>query len=769
MACSENTSFRSFHSSSHSSDVDFENNSSDHFASYQVSVLDHSGPGVIFVRKSKDEEAAHRIDEEMEKYFEELYLSAGPTLSTLHPAALSPGCLVALRLPLPSCSWHRARLLTSTPSPTLLLLDRGRTVTPKPANLFKLPDFLSDLTAAPPTAVRCHLFGVEPGQAVERREEMEMLLHIGETITMRRRGPAWSVHGEVSLPVDLVLSRVESHDPFAPREVVEESLTGLLRIAQFEDEESELLDKTVEESLDDDDVVEESLEFGHVQPMTPSPRFRWPDPELPSEPSFLARGTYVDDAGQIYLQLHSHRRTIRTIKKILNEKLRDSRPDCAKENFKEQQEVCVRWKDGDWYRGRFLGYQSSRDGDSETYDKAVVLLVDYGNMYLATVTTDLRSTIYAERVPVQVLQAVLHNIVPAGQPDRETWGENFLDYLNDEINYAQPGHNALLKVRLVGQGDSFPLPVTVETESECGECQRGFCKHISMDLGSLVSSLELQGLGVLKAGRRAALYHQRLIQERKAFQFFHPLAPGSYPETNVDLLLVSLTPASHLLPPEHFLPRLPSLDLKEVGLAPGGLLQVMRIAEVTEWNEVMIQPWGEEGSLLWEKVQAYLRLVEPHKHCRPDCPQQHQHIDHALCANQLQEQCSDALVSAPVLAPRPGVGGVVWSSQWGEQWQWCRVVVEECGEGGTLVRYVDWGSVERLEDSQQVRNIGHIGHVCWQLREMPREWETLTAVAVKVELDLEGLEEDRDVLLALMMECLLSRSDESCWVSKQTV
>ena len=40
-----------------------------------------------------------------------------------------------------------------------------------------------------------------------------------------------------------------------------------------------------------------------------------------------------------------------------------------------------------WYRGRFLCYKQRTDGGTELPDKAMVLLVDYGNQALVSVTT----------------------------------------------------------------------------------------------------------------------------------------------------------------------------------------------------------------------------------------------------------------------------------------------------------------------------------------------------------------------------------------------
>ena len=47
---------------------------------------------------------------------------------------------------------------------------------------------------------------------------------------------------------------------------------------------------------------------------------------------------------------------------------------------------------------------------------------------------------------------------------------------------------------------------------------------------------------------------------------------------------------------------------------------------------------------------------------------------------------------------------------------------------------------------------------------MPAEWLLPAAMAVRVELEISVVEEDRDLVLGLLQECLLSREEE-CWVS----
>ena len=59
---------------------------------------------------------------------------------------------------------------------------------------------------------------------------------------------------------------------------------------------------------------------------------------------------------------------------------------------------------------RFLQYK----GNNWRTGKAIVVLVDFGNMFEIKIT-EIRATIYAERLPVLAHRAVIHNLVPAGR------------------------------------------------------------------------------------------------------------------------------------------------------------------------------------------------------------------------------------------------------------------------------------------------------------------------------------------------------------------
>ena len=307
MSLSSHNSYRSILISSPCSSKSNEDKQTQ-FSCHRVSILNIESPASIFVRRVEDEDAAHGFDANMSTYYEKL--DRENNFSFLGLVSLTPGRLCTLHHPLQSCSWHRTILLTTTPPLlTVRLLDRGITITAPTNKVFPLPDFLADLETAPPMALRCHLFCLKPGQEVEGRQEAERLLARAETIVLHRRGTArlvnqGGVFEEVSLPVDLILCSNVTSDPFEPREEVEESLIKLLKLDLLEDDNINL-GMTMEESCEEEEGLRLEAEFEHVLPMAASSTFQWLEPELPASREFLARGTYVDESGQIHLQLNS--------------------------------------------------------------------------------------------------------------------------------------------------------------------------------------------------------------------------------------------------------------------------------------------------------------------------------------------------------------------------------------------------------------------------------------------------------------------------------
>ena len=570
---------------------------------------------------------------------------------------------------------------------------------------------------------RCHLYCVEPGDTEEGKEQMEALLATltMDTVELHGRGAPYVLDGglEESFPVDLLLCSPNSFNPFLPGEKVKNSLIKLLNLVKFEDDESIEDEKTIDESLD------LSREFDYVIPAECSDYFHWLDPEIPGCTEFEARATHVDSAGQIYLQLHSQRETVRILRRLLDEKCTGTNMDCDRNSFRSGQECCVRWKDGNWYRGRFLRYSTTEDGEIDT-EICHVLLVDYGNLYVASVM-DVRSAIYGERIPVQAIRTVIHNILPAND---EGWNESFLDWLMETVNYAKPGYNDVLRVEIVGDSVSQPLPVVIHIRERCTRCRRKLrvsCDRCSyLDLArEVLTSPGLKGLDTVLSEDMAAIYHPQLETARRNFSYINAVAPGTYgSEKGVHELL--LPPVVSPRPPQYFQPIFPSLDWNVMDIKSGMTVPVESISKIIIFDRVFLQLDGDLGSPMYDMRQNYNLLME-----------------------QYQEQCEN---NPPVVRPIIGMPVAVKDS---ESAMWCRAEIVDTQELETRVRYVDYGYLETVKDSR-----------C--LRQLPEAMGFVTTMAVELELGVTPIMENKDILDALMVESILS-FPENCLVCVKEV
>ena len=147
-----------------------------------------------------------------------------------------------------------------------------------------------------------------------------------------------------SLPVDLTWTKNNNLDPFFPNILSYKSLTELFQMSLGLNK-NEDLDNTYELITEDDiPTAEEEKEFKDIQPMEESSTFQWLPPELPEKTSFSARGIFVDQSGQIYVQLNSNRHTVGALKRLMNEKFSDSDPDVNQGRLREGQECVVKWR-----------------------------------------------------------------------------------------------------------------------------------------------------------------------------------------------------------------------------------------------------------------------------------------------------------------------------------------------------------------------------------------------------------------------------------------
>jgi len=668
---------------------------------FKVKVLNLTSPSFISVRPVEFEEAAYKMELELSNYYNSLPAAKG--LRTMDSISCRTACVTKW-----NSKWFRAVVVPRSEEEsnladtvTIRLLDLGKIVTTDVVNLQPLaPLFLS----CPALCIICHLHGLHHWTVKKWQEEdiakIKNLIPEDDQVILLRRGPPEQnlVGGYYSLPVDLTWEEVTRPDPFMPEIVTEYSLTKLIA-GKFGipclDAEVDDTVEVYEEFVDEMNNGVPVKEFSDVVPLKYSEVFRWLDPELPLENKFSARGTFVDESGQIYIQLHSHRHTVRVLRSLLNEKFNNS-VACLEKNLAPLQECAVQWRDGNWYRARFIRYL-----DSETDQKrGLVVLVDYGNMYLAKLK-DIRAEIYADRIPIQSLRLVLAGVEPVGG----VWTQQCLDLIQEKINYAKLEGNEKLSVTVVNESRSLPLLVTI-----CEKSTEG----VMVDLSTILTMMFPQD--VIRS-KTSHILPDPLSTLNKSLPW-GCMQPGHYKEQNPYLLLCPQNTTDTY----DQVTSIPSIDWLQAGVSEGQKLRVeIPDDNIYVYNEAHVIP-------VVDSTSSYLSSLV------------YQHYDVSM---SIQSVCDK---NPPVLQPRPGLPV---AARWGED-GWYRGVIVDCNDAAVLIKYVDYGTQAWVFDSMKVM-------------ELPKEWVHLPALAIQVQLEIEATETDGDVVASLMKECLLTW-EKAMWV-----
>ena len=245
-------------------------------------------------------------------------------------------------------------------------------------------------------------------------------------MTVVKRGEPLLRGGYYSLPADLTWTTSLVPGPMSAVQTFSHSLTDFV-LEKMGVRSSDCLNNNIPTTLDLEAVpdmfqeVEEDDDFSSIQPLEDTDGFRWLPPELPRKNRFKAIGRFVDSSGQMFVQVHAQRRTLRVVKKLLNQKFLDSSPDEVSGSLRVGQDCCALWRDGNWYRARLLTLQEGMVG---------VYLVDYGNFFQANLN-DIRPEVFAHKIPVQVIRVELEGVRPLGPGN--TWSDRALEFLVQQV------------------------------------------------------------------------------------------------------------------------------------------------------------------------------------------------------------------------------------------------------------------------------------------------------------------------------------------------
>jgi hypothetical protein len=169
------------------------------------------------------------------------------------------------------------------------LVDLGRREVLGPGALRELPE---ELAAGHAHCFPCHL----PGCGAVGQAAVERALAGLSSVTLIRRGAPELRAGAWSLPVELSWQEADCRGPVVPAATRPVFLSQRLLAPPAEPASGgEVGDGGQEEDLLLPSALARSQEV--------EGGFCWLDPELPDAPRFCARATFVDAAGQIYLQM----------------------------------------------------------------------------------------------------------------------------------------------------------------------------------------------------------------------------------------------------------------------------------------------------------------------------------------------------------------------------------------------------------------------------------------------------------------------------------
>jgi len=551
----------------------------------------------------------------------------------------------------------------------------------------------------------CHLDklkGIGSLISEEKLEEVVKHLPMNKVVSLRREdGPIMMKYKDFgveynfySLPVDLTWTKNNNSDPFFPNILSYKSLTELFQMSIGLNKNG-YLDNTYELIAEDDiPTVEEEKEFKDIQPMEESSTFQWLPPELPEKSSFSARGIFVDQSGQIYVQLNSNRQTVGALKRLMNEKFFDSDPDVNQGRMREGQECCVKWRNDGWYRGRFLCYND----DKKT--EANVFLVDYGNIHVANVVTDIRRDIYAERVPIMALRVELAGVTPTGPGD--TWTPECLDIIQECISYEGPDKHKKqkLKIKIVDSFGKQPLLVNIYFEEPETKKTVGLAKFLSY-----------QGEVKLKSNFFPSPEFQDI---RQKMDFGIKAVPsGTYKEKNFFVLIQEQSEGDFMDSRLGFTD-ISFIDWNASGLSPGSKLYC-EVVEISNSNTLYLHPSDASNKYLTELTDKYDEVFA-----------------------EVQAECEKA---APVFAPSIGLLVCVKYEQDG----WHRAIILNYTDTTITIKFLDYGNVHTVADSLQVR-------------EMPEKFASLPVISIKLDLSIVPLENE-DILHTLMTETVSSHEE----------
>ena len=324
----------------------------------------------------------------------------------------------------------------------------------------------------------------------------EILSEVRSPYFIKRAEQLQFLEDRWSLPVELGWTERRLDNPLGAFYERETCLSQVLskKGFAFVEEVEDVFEEPGEDGGDGEDgealssLVEDHIDDASEDSYAGDP---WTEAVLPSNTTYKARGTSVDQVGQIYMHLYEDRRKFREVRRQLaqHSSLLEL-DDLSEETLSrlEPGQAVLALYDGELHRATFHKYESS---DST---RALVQYGDYGTLAWVDskdIWTDVSSV---RETPLLAFRTVLANVLPRGG---DHWSNGTIDFIYNNIFYGNLKEGAThnkLQVQVLSDPSEEPLLVTIKlfTPVSRGETQWVDLSEILINRGEAVAATEAE-------------------------------------------------------------------------------------------------------------------------------------------------------------------------------------------------------------------------------------------------------------------------------------
>ena len=341
-----------------------------------------------------------------------------------------------------------------------------------------------------------------------------------------------------SLPVELGWTETRLDSPLGESYERETCLSQILSKKGFAFDDEEEFEPQLECGKEEEEeealshLVEDNIDSGSEET---SAGEAWLEVSLPTQTSFLARGTFVDDVGQIYMILHENRKKFREVRRHLTQLTSlidvEEEEERSLTRLQPGQAVLALYK-GVLTRATFIKYSPpSASGTS----RAFIQYGDFGTLKVIDSKDIWRDFSRTRETPLLAFRTVLANVLPRGSV---SWSNEAIDFIYDNIYYGNlkkgAAHNNI-RVKVLSDPTEEPLLVTIAlfTPVSRGQAEWVDLAEILINRGQAVAASQAEVNSREQRRIRSQLVFSRRSQrseEERNIRRIYPVPPGGRSE-----------------------------------------------------------------------------------------------------------------------------------------------------------------------------------------------------------------------------------------------